>query len=312
VFDEKDVLHPATPRWRPGNVSSSAVAAAEAARPGFPPGARVELPGRGTTFVRDLPGPPGAPTVVLLHGFLATADLNWSGCYATLGERFRVLALDQRGHGRGIRSHARFRLADCADDVVALADVLGVSTFVAVGYSMGGPIAQLLWHRHPDRVDGLVLCATSRNFSNHPRQRLAFDALGVAGVAVRLTPPPVWRWLGEHVVERRLGGSAQSDWRWAEFRRNDPVKMIEAAGALGHFTSRDWIGQVDVPTAVVMTRHDRLVRPERQRKLAAAVPGATVHEIDGDHAVGVREPERFAPVLLAACLDVAGRRRALV
>ena len=117
--------------------------------PWLPPGRWVELPGRGTTFVRDLPGPPGAPTVVLLHGLLATADLNWSGCYAALGEHFRVIALDHRGHGRGIRSHGRFRLEDCADDAVALADVLGLHTFIAVGYSMGGPIAQLLWHRHP-------------------------------------------------------------------------------------------------------------------------------------------------------------------
>ena len=138
----------------------------------------VNLPGRGTTFVRDLAGPPGAPVVVLLHGLAATADLNWSGCYATLGAHFRVVALDNRGHGRGIRARGRFRLADCADDVAAVADVLGLRTFVVVGYSMGGPIAQLVWHRHPDRVDGLVLCATSRNFRGHPRERLMFERAG--------------------------------------------------------------------------------------------------------------------------------------
>ena len=86
--------------------------------------------------------------------------------------------------------------------------------------------------------------------------------------------------------------------------------MIEAAQATGRYTSHDWIGEVDVPTAVVVTRHDRLVRPERQRKLAAAVPTATVHELDGDHPVGVREPERFVPVLVEACLEVSGRTTA--
>ncbi|HEY7133552.1 MAG TPA: alpha/beta fold hydrolase [Acidimicrobiia bacterium] len=271
-----------------------------------PHGRRVELPGRGTTFVREVAGPPGAPTVVLLHGLLATAALNWSGCYAPLGAHFRVLAPDHRGHGRGLRTRARFRLADCADDVVALADALGVSTFVAVGYSMGGPIAQLLWHRHPDRIQGLVLCATGRDFRGHPRQRVAFDALGVAGVAARLTPPLVWR-VGERFAAPRAGGSERARWQWSEFRRNDPVKMIEAAQTLGRFTSRDWIGRVDVPATVVVTGHDRLVPPERQRKLAAAIPGATVREIDGDHAVVVWEPHRFAPVLLDACLDVTRR-----
>ena len=171
----------------------------------LPPGGPVELAGRGRTFVRDLAGPPGAPTVVLLHGLLATADLNWSGAYAALGAHFRVVALDHRGHGRGIRPRQRFRLEDCADDVAAVADLLGLNTFVAVGYSMGGPIAQLVWHRHPDRVDGLVLCATSRNFRGHPRERFAFGALAVANVAARL-PPPAASTLADRTVAGPASG----------------------------------------------------------------------------------------------------------
>ena len=49
-----------------------------------------------------------------------------------------------------------FRLEDCADDIAALLAALGVDRCIAVGYSMGGPIAQLLWQRHPHLVDGLV------------------------------------------------------------------------------------------------------------------------------------------------------------
>ncbi len=274
------------------------------------PARRVELPGRGTTFVRDLPGPPGAPTVVLIHGLLATADLNWSGSYAPLTQHFRVIALDLRGHGRGIRSRGRFRLEDCADDVAAVADVLDLPTFVPVGYSMGGTIAQLVWRRHRDRVEGLVLCATSHNFRGRFRFRglFEFQVVLAANLVERLTPPPVRLWLAEQLLGRRVKGS-QDEWKWAEFRRNSPVKMIEAAQAMGRYTSQDWIGEVDVPTAVVVTRHDRLVRPERQRKLAAAVPDAAVYELDGDHPVGVREPHRFVPVLIDACLDVSRRVR---
>src|SRR5436309_15731104 len=127
----------------------------DALGPALPPGRRRELPGRGTTFVRDLAGPPGAPVLVLLHGLSATADLNWFPSFFPLGRHFRVLAIDHRGHGRGIRSARRFRLSDCADDVAALADVLEIDRFIPVGYSLGGPVAQLLWKRHPDRVAGL-------------------------------------------------------------------------------------------------------------------------------------------------------------
>src|SRR4029077_5641554 len=110
------------------------------------------------------------PAVVLLHGWTATGAINWAHCFRPLAERFRVLAIDQRGHGRGIRvpPFRGFRLTDCADDVAALLDALGIERAIIGGYSMGGPVAQLVWRRHADRVTGLVLCATSRNFRGTP------------------------------------------------------------------------------------------------------------------------------------------------
>src|SRR5205809_691696 len=114
----------------------------EVAAPGLPPGRAVELPGRGRTWVYDSGGSAGRATLILLHGYTATAALNWFGCFGPLSRHFRVIALDLRGHGRGIRSNRSFRLADCADDVVALADELGLDRVIPVGYSMGGPVAQ--------------------------------------------------------------------------------------------------------------------------------------------------------------------------
>src|SRR6202022_3419586 len=101
-------------------------------------------------------------------GFTATAALNGLACFEPLGRWFRVVAVDHRGHGRGIRSRRPFRLEDCADDVAALTEQLGTGPVTAVGYSMGGPVAQLLWQRHPEAVDSLVLCATAARFSSRP------------------------------------------------------------------------------------------------------------------------------------------------
>jgi len=92
-----------------------------------------------------------------------------------------------------------------------------------------------------------------------------------------------------------------------ELRRSDPASLAAAAAALGRFSSHDWIGQVDVPTAVVLTTRDQAVPPHRQQKLADSIPGATVHPVDGDHLVCALGARRFVPVLLDACLDVAGR-----
>jgi pimeloyl-ACP methyl ester carboxylesterase len=92
-----------------------------------------------------------------------------------------------------------------------------------------------------------------------------------------------------------------------ELRRSNAASVAEAATAIGAFSSRAWIGQVDVPTAVVVTEHDQLVPARRQRKLAEAIPGATVHPIRADHAACVLRADLFVPALVQACGSVASR-----
>src|SRR5262245_44711189 len=220
----------------------------------LPPGREVDLGARGVTFIREIAGPRDAPTLFLLHGWLATADLNWFGCYELLGRHFRVITIDHRGHGRGIKSRRRFRLADCADDVAAVCSALALPPVIPVGYSMGGPVAQLVWHRHPELVSGLVLCATSRDFAGRPGERAAFAALYGASAVARAMPERMRLALRERVTGNRFDGDTPSG-RWArtEFDRSDERMMLEAGQSLGAFSSREWIGQVDVPTAVVLT-----------------------------------------------------------
>jgi 3-oxoadipate enol-lactonase len=279
-----------------------------AAPPGVPDGRFVELPGRGTTFVREATGPVGAPTLVLLHGWTATSALNWFPSYRALAERFRVLAVDHRGHGFGIRSPERFRLADCADDVAVLADVLGIDRLIPVGYSMGGPIAQLLWHRHRDLVDGLVLCATSRNFiGRSPAERAWASGIEGLALAARATPGHVRRRIADRVLLGRVESSEVGLWARQELRRNDPRALAEAGRALARFTSREWIGEVDVPTAVVVTERDLVVHPRRQHNLAAAIPGAVAFPVAVGHDGAVSSPGLFVPALVDACDEVARR-----
>lgn len=273
---------------------------------GVPPGYAIELPGRGTTFVREVSGPPDAPVAMLLHGLGATGALNWFSAFRPLSEHFRVLAIDLRGHGRGLRSRGRFRLADCADDVAALADQLGVARFIPVGYSMGGPIAQLLWHRHPQRVEGMVLCATSRDFAGHWLNRFQFAALGVVVSGLRLLPRRIAKQLAGELTTEGLT-QAEQDWVLAEVARHDVRSLLEAADALGRFSSREWIRNVDVPVSVVVTADDRVVPVRRQVKLALAVPSAVMHVMDASHLCCGTEPERFVQTLVEACQLVTQR-----
>ena len=274
--------------------------------PDLPPGRDIELPGGATLFVRELAGPPGAATVVLLHGWTVTADLNFFTCYHELGRHFRVVSFDLRGHGRGLRTMRRFRLADCADDAAAVASALGVERFIPVGYSMGGPVAQLVWHRHRERVEGLVLCATSAYFAGRRQERLSFLGLsGLAGLA-RMTPPPARAWLtGQIYLQRRM--DAWEPWAVDEVSSHDWRMVLEAGGALGRFSSSEWIREVDVPTAVVVTTGDTVVPVRRQLRLAEWIPAARTFSVDADHGAVISDAAKFVPALLAACLDVTVR-----
>jgi 3-oxoadipate enol-lactonase len=263
---------------------------------------QVELSGHGHTTVRDIPGPPGASTVMLLHGLGATARLNWGPAFRPLSRHFRVLAVDHRGHGRGLRTR-RFRLEQCADDAVAVAGARGVSRFIAVGYSMGGPIASLVWQRHPDRVKGLVLCATARHFMPRGVARAARLALPAVSGLARLAPTLAH----ERLLERMLSRVEHPELRdriQRELEGHDPASVLQATRALSGFSSHDWIGRVDVPTAVVVTTRDELVPPQRQYKLAKSIPGAHVFEVEGDHSACVSRADLFVPALIAACHDV--------
>jgi pimeloyl-ACP methyl ester carboxylesterase len=265
----------------------------------------IELPGRGRTSIREAQGPPDAPTVVLLHGLAATGRLNWFTALPALAERFRVIIVDHRGHGRGIRT-PHFRLVDCADDAVAVADHLGIESFIAVGYSMGGPIAKLCWSRHHDRVRGLVLCATANHFLRPEAQGAVSAVFPGMVVAARLMP----RFFLDRIIDGMTRGLPEGDRRdriRREMEPSDPATVLQAARAVIRFSSRDWAAGIDVPTAVVVTTQDQLVPPRRQYRMAASIPGAKIFEVRADHLACVRAAGEFVPALVAACEYVDAR-----
>lgn len=266
----------------------------------------VVLPGRGSVVVREWSGPPGAPVLVLLHGVALDVDTNWSLAGDALAAHYRVLAIDLRGHGKGLPVAGSFRLEDCADDIAAVLLTLGTGPVIVAGFSIGGMVAQLLWHRHRDLVAGLVLCSTARNVTGSPWERvLAMTMPWAVATASWFAPfsPVGTDAIAGPLLDASLA-PAQRRAALAHMRRVPLATALDAMRAACSFSSHLWIGGVDVPTAVLITRHDRIVAPQRQRKLAAAVPGAAVVEIDGDHGVFLADPEGFAEGLLQACVAV--------
>ncbi|MGB3735017.1 MAG: alpha/beta hydrolase [Ilumatobacter sp.] len=257
--------------------------------------------------MRDF-GPRDADTTIfLLHGWTATADLNWFRCYSELAEQYRVVAFDHRGHGSGLRSKKRFRLEDCADDAVAVADALGIEQFVPVGYSMGGPVAQLIWRRHPERVSGLVLCATAPIFNVERAERLGFLGGSALAAIARITPEQARIWLTDQLYLQRKSREWEP-WAIREASSHDWRMLLEAGTAIGAFDSTQWIGDVDVPVSLVVTMSDPVVSRRRQTMLFELIPTADVYRVDGDHGAVVEAADQFVPSLIRALSSVEKRQ----
>ncbi len=278
----------------------------------LPPGRQVALSRGGSIFVREVEGPADAPVLLMLHGFIASGGLNWHPAFHPLGAHFRVIAPDLRGHGRGLRGlRTSFSFAACADDLAALLETLSIESAIPVGYSMGGPIAQTLWRRHPGRIGGLVLCATSPRLGVGGRlgARLVAPALSAAAITARIgqvaTPIPA-------ALRRLLGELVGSDldapharWALGEISRHDPRMLMEAAAELQRFDAVAWLRSIDVPAACIITTEDKTVPPESQILNGLHIRNAKVYCVEAGH-LAHADP-RFLAALVTACRDVAGR-----
>ncbi|HTW10631.1 MAG TPA: alpha/beta hydrolase [Acidimicrobiales bacterium] len=209
--------------------------------------ARLVTPaGAAPAWVWEVPEPAVAGradvrTLLLLHGWMANAGLNWGHTFGYLGRSFRVVAPNLRGHGHGGLGSPPFSLAGCADDLAALIDELGLERPIAVGYSMGGAVAQVLALRHGPRLGGVVLCATGPHFARRVKLRPAVRVVGGA-LAGAARAQPAWatrvlEWrLQRHdlAMARRGRGDAAAPADGADVRPGPtPLEVAAAASADG-------------------------------------------------------------------------------
>jgi pimeloyl-ACP methyl ester carboxylesterase len=114
-----------------------------------------------------------APPVVLLHGGHQSAH-SWDLVSLHLAQRYRVLALDQRGHGDSEWARdAEYANQTMSLDAEAFITTLGLDRPVLIGHSMGGRNAMLLAHRNAALLRGLVIVDVGPELSDKGRQAIA-------------------------------------------------------------------------------------------------------------------------------------------
>jgi pimeloyl-ACP methyl ester carboxylesterase len=177
----------------------------------------VELqtfPFRGSTLSCRVVGNAGAPWLVVNHG-MALDCSSFEGLAERFASRWRVLLWDLPGHGKSGPMPRPFDMQVCVDALETVLDAHDVDKAVLLGFSFGGVVSQLLAHRAPQRVDGMI----------------AYGCLS----PLLTGPQPLWvMWLGEWIMTR--GNWESVRWRFAKLCSAEPDVqrgVFDTVGVLG-------------------------------------------------------------------------------
>ncbi len=241
----------------------------------------------------------GAGDLVLLHGYTGHAR-SWDAFAEAMSESYRVLALDQRGHGEtGWAPADRYGVDDMAEDLTTFVAALGLKEFSLVGLSMGGLVAMEYAGRKPKELAALVIvdigpeivAAGSSRIQAGQRASDTFASRDEAFAAARaLNPRPP-----EDHQRRRVDMSLMrtEDGRWT-------YRYDRALRAPGRLRLRDpeqgWrsCANIAVPTLLIRGELSDILSIEVAQRMIEAIPGAKLAEVAGSgHAVPLDAPDGF-------------------
>jgi pimeloyl-ACP methyl ester carboxylesterase len=205
-------------------------------------------------------GEPDAPPIVLLHGIGGGGPGDWDTVAEDLAGRWRVYALDQRGHGRSDRT-SDYAIDSLVADVAGFLDALGLKSIILIGHSLGGVVAYLFAARRPDRVSALVV--------------------EDAGLMYPRTPVP----------PQRPDGELPFDW--------DAVLALRSQIDEPDPRWRDEARSLTMPTLLVSGGPASYVRRETIAELAGALPQSELTTIDAGHMVHEERPAEFVAAVRA-------------
>ncbi|AKJ09145.1 hydrolase [Streptomyces incarnatus] len=254
---------------------------------------------RGATLHYDDLGPSTGLPVLLIHGHPFNRTLWAPQAEALTAAGYRVITPDLRGYGRSSVTPGKVFLSDFADDLAALLDHLDIGRAVVGGVSMGGQIAMEFQHRHPRRVQALVLSDTSapaetdegKEFRNRLADRLLAEGMDCyAGEVIDKMLAPYNVAALPDVAERVLG----------MMRATDPRGAAAALrGRAERPDYRDTLAAVREPVLIVVGADDVYTPVADAEAIHRLVPHATLVVIEkAGHLPGAEQPGAFNRALL--------------
>lgn len=225
--------------------------------------------------------------------------MNFHTVIPRLAEQFRVIIPDHRNHGRSERIRGSFEIEDLAEELVGVIDALGYDRVDLFGFSMGGLAAQVVAHRHPERVRHLILAGTAAQPVVERRVTLLV-AVWFGRALARLSKKEASMFTFQYLRRHELVDPAHERWMWTALMNRDPTLFYEAAFAAWRFDSRRWVGDITAPTMVIIPTADQIVPPRVQHDLAQRIRASQVVELDeAGHESVLARPDDYVEAITA-------------
>lgn len=239
------------------------------------------------------------PALLLGHGFFMDAEM-WQPQLAELADRYRVIAVDSRGHGRTEDAGNPFTYWDLAWDAWRVADALGLDRVVLGGLSQGGFTALRMALLQPARTRGLVLIGTT-GAAYTEQEREGYERVIVkswVGGAVPIDD------IALPMAAVMIGGDRDRHQRpWVDkWRASDRGRLALAARCLiDREDVTELLGEISAPALLLRGIGDQAFSQGQMRELAAALGGpARFETISADtaaHICNLTHPEVVTPLI---------------
>ncbi|WP_425298245.1 3-oxoadipate enol-lactonase [Nocardia abscessus] len=238
-------------------------------------------------------GPSGADPIVLL-GSLGSDRSMWEPQIPALSALADVLAVDVRGHGGSPAPAGPYRIAELADDVLALLDSHGLDRVQLVGLSLGGAIAQQIAIEHPRRVRTISLLCTAAKFGEPAAWTARAEAVRRDGVA-SIADAVVGRWFTGGFAAADPGVVARC---LAMIASTDDEGYAACCEALAQWDSRAALSRIAAPALVIAGAQDPATTPDDLRVIAAGVPRARLHVVTpAAHLASIEQADRVTALI---------------
>jgi pimeloyl-ACP methyl ester carboxylesterase len=225
------------------------------------------------------------PPLVLVMGYRLNSTAWPATFIAQLAQRFTVITLDNRGTGLSDKPVTGYAISNMARDVRGLLDELGYAQTQVhmLGYSMGGAIAQEFVRQFPDRVKGLILCATmaggpSATYAEPPVVRVMRD---LDGLTPEQAARRIWTvtYAPGYLDKHRALAEEQMK---REIALPTPLHAADLQfQAFAEFDCTQQLASIRKPTLVLTGDLDKLISPKNSLKMASLIPGARLTLVPG-------------------------------